>query len=202
RRASAGAGVRGAREAMRELAGAPTLDVGYSRIDERELERQIRARSGEEQLARFQRGTAKAKRKDSTRAFAKLTHRVDGEPRIASNPPLIVPLRDMLPEREAEDYAAGMRELIAAYRATLPSDRRGLLDRFRFADMAHKVVGVGSVGTRAWILLMLGRDDDDPLFLQCKEAQPSVLAPYAGASRFSQQGRRVVEGQRRMQSAS
>ena len=81
-----------------------------------------------------------------------------------------------------------MRELIAAYRATLPADRRVLLDRFRFADMAHKVVGVGSVGTRAWILLMLGRDDDDPLFLQCKEAQPSVLAPYAGASRFAQPG--------------
>ncbi|HKG40319.1 MAG TPA: DUF2252 domain-containing protein [Conexibacter sp.] len=194
--------VRGYREAMRDLALAPTLDVWYSRIDEQELERQVRALSGEEGLARFQRGTAKAKRKDSTRAFAKLTHRVDGEPRIASNPPLIVPLREMLPEREADQYAAGMRELIAAYRATLPSDRRGLLDRFRFADMAHKVVGVGSVGTRAWILLMLGRDDDDPLFLQCKEAQPSVLAPYAGASRFSQQGRRVVEGQRLMQSAS
>ncbi|HEV7773061.1 MAG TPA: DUF2252 domain-containing protein [Conexibacter sp.] len=202
RRGSAREAVRGYREAMRELAGAPTLDVWYSRIDEHELERQIRTRSGEEELARFQRGTAKAKRKDSTRAFAKLTHRIDGEPRIASNPPLIVPLRDMLPERQADEYAAGMRELIAAYRATLPTDRRGLLDRFRFADMAHKVVGVGSVGTRAWILLMLGRDDEDPLFLQCKEAQPSVLAPYAGASRFSHQGRRVVEGQRLMQSAS
>jgi uncharacterized protein (DUF2252 family) len=91
---------------------------------------------------------------------------------------------------------------LAAYRATLPTDRRGLLDRFRFADMAHKVVGVGSVGTRAWVLLMLGRDDEDPLFLQCKEAQHSVLAPYAGASRYANQGRRVVEGQRLMQAAS
>jgi uncharacterized protein (DUF2252 family) len=202
RRASVRETVRGYRETMRELAGAPTLDVWYSRIDEHELERRIRACSGEEGLARFRRGTAKAKRKDSTRAFAKLAHRIDGEPRIASNPPLIVPLRELLPEREADEYAAGMRQLIAAYRATLPSDRRGLLDRFRFADMAHKVVGVGSVGTRAWILLMLGRDDEDPLFLQCKEAQPSVLAPYVGASRFANQGRRVVEGQRVMQASS
>jgi uncharacterized protein (DUF2252 family) len=95
-----------------------------------------------------------------------------------------------------------MASLIAAYRATLPADRRVLLDRFRFADMAHKVVGVGSVGTRAWILLLLGRDDEDPLFLQCKEAQASVLAPHLGASRFPNQGRRVVEGQRLMQAAS
>ena len=141
-------------------------------------------------------------RKDSTRAFAKLAQRVDGQPRIAADPPLIVPLRDMLPADEAADFEARMRALIAAYRATLPADRRVLLDRFRFADMAHKVVGVGSVGTRAWILLMLGRDDEDPLFLQCKEAQASVLAPYAGASRFANQGRRVVEGQRLMQAAS
>jgi uncharacterized protein (DUF2252 family) len=202
RRAIVRATVSSYREAMRELAGAPTLDVWYSRIDEHELGRQIRARAGEDELTRFRRGTAKAKRKDSTRAFAKLTHRVNGEPRIASDPPLIVPLREMLPEREADDFEAGMRDLIATYRATLPIDRRVLLDRFRFVDMAHKVVGVGSVGTRAWILLMLGRDDEDPLFLQCKEAQASVLAPHAGASRFSNQGRRVVEGQRLMQAAS
>jgi uncharacterized protein (DUF2252 family) len=193
---------RGYREAMRALAEWQTLDVWYARIDEAELARQVQALSGTEALARFERGTAKAKRKDSTRAFAKLAQHVDGRPRIAADPPLIVPLRDMLGPEQAADYETGMAKLIAAYRATLPADRRVLLDRFHFADMAHKVVGVGSVGTRAWILLLLGRDDADPLFLQCKEAQASVLAPYAGASRFHNQGRRVVEGQRLMQAAS
>ncbi|HET6449547.1 MAG TPA: DUF2252 domain-containing protein [Conexibacter sp.] len=194
--------VRGYREAIRELADRRTLDVWYARIDEHVLAGLIRTQDGEAAVARFQRGTAKARRKDSTRAFAKLAQHVDGQPRIAADPPLIVPLRDMLAPAQASEWEAGMAKLIAAYRATLPTDRRVLLDRFRFADMAHKVVGVGSVGTRAWILLMLGRDDEDPLFLQCKEAQASVLAPYAGASRFGNQGRRVVEGQRLMQAAS
>jgi uncharacterized protein (DUF2252 family) len=202
RRAIARAAVAGYRETIRELAGQSTLDVWYARIDEHAIAAQVEAGGGKRALARFERGTAKAKRKDSTRAFAKLTHRLNGEPRIASDPPLIVPLRELLPEREAVEFEVGMRELINRYRATLPADRRGLLDRFRFVDIAHKVVGVGSVGTRAWILLLLGRDDEDPLFLQCKEAQPSVLAPYAGASRFANQGRRVVEGQRLMQAAS
>jgi uncharacterized protein (DUF2252 family) len=114
---------------------------------------------------------------------------------------LIVPIHDMLDDVAADAFDARMGELIATYRATLPTDRRSLLDRYRVVDIAHKVVGVGSVGTRAWILLLLGRDDEDPLFLQCKEAQPSVLAPYAGRSRFANQGRRVVEGQRVMQAA-
>jgi uncharacterized protein (DUF2252 family) len=194
--------VAGYREAMRKFAAQPTMAVWYARIDERELTERIRARGGASEVERFARRSAKARRKDSTRAFAKLTHRVDGEPRIASDPPLIVPLRELLPETEAHEVELRMRELIGAYRASLPPDRRRLLDRFHFADIAHKVVGVGSVGTRAWIILLLGRDDEDPLFLQCKEAQESVLAPFAGASRFSNQGHRVVEGQRLMQAAS
>ncbi len=202
RRALARGTTSGYREAMRALSQWRTLDVWYARIDEQELARQVRALSGADALARFERGTTKAKRKDSTRAFAKLAQRVDGAPRIAADPPLIVPLRDMLEPEQAADFEAEIARLIAAYRATLPADRRVLLDRFRIADMAHKVVGVGSVGTRAWILLMLGRDDEDPLFLQCKEAQASVLAPHTHASRFSNQGRRVVEGQRLMQAAS
>jgi uncharacterized protein (DUF2252 family) len=202
RRGIARGTVRGYREAMRALAEWRTLDVWYARIDEQELARHVQALSGKDALARFERGTAKAKRKDSTRAFARLTQRVNGHPRIAADPPLIVPLRDMLEPEQAAEWEGGMARLIAAYRATLPADRRVLLDRFDFVDMAHKVVGVGSVGTRAWILLMLGRDDQDPLFLQCKEAQASVLAPYVGTSRFSNQGRRVVEGQRLMQAAS
>jgi len=202
RRAIARDTARGYREAMRALAASRTLDVWYARIDERELAQQVAALNGKAARARFERGTAKAKRKDSTRAFAKLAQHVDGHPQIAADPPLIVPLRDLLGPEQAAEQQARMASLIAAYRATLPPDRRVLLDRFRFADMAHKVVGVGSVGTRAWILLMLGRDDQDPLFLQCKEAQASVLAPYAGVSRFANQGRRVVEGQRLMQATS
>ena len=196
------AAVAGYREAMRTFAAQPTMSVWYARIDERELTERIRALRGEEGVAQFARRSAKARRKDSTRAFAKLTHRVDGEPRIASDPPLIVPLREMVAETEAHEIKRQLRDLLGAYRRTLPADRRRLLDRFRLVDVAHKVVGVGSVGTRAWILLLLGRDDEDPLFLQCKEAPPSVLAPFAGASRFANQGRRVVEGQRLMQAAS
>ena len=202
RKGAARGTARGYREAMRMLAERRTLDVWYARIGERELTQHVETLAGRDVLARFERGTAKAKRKDSTRAFAKLTQRVNGQPRIAADPPLIVPLRDMLEPEQAAEWEARMARLMAAYRGTLPADRRVLLDRFDFVDMAHKVVGVGSVGTRAWILLMLGRDDADPLFLQCKEAQASVLAPFVGASRFANQGRRVVEGQRLMQAAS
>jgi uncharacterized protein (DUF2252 family) len=192
----------GYREAMRDFARMTTLGTWYARAGERRLAGAVLERGGPEDLARFERRVAKARRKDSTRAFTKLTHRVDGQPRIAADPPLIVPIGELLPEDQLPDFDARMAGLIAAYRATLPAYRRGLVDRFRCVDVAHKVVGVGSVGTRAWILLLLGRDDEDPLFLQCKEAQPSVLAPHAGASRFGNQGRRVVEGQRLMQAAS
>jgi uncharacterized protein (DUF2252 family) len=201
-RAVARAAVAAYREAMRTFAAQPTMAVWYARIGEADLAARVHALGGEAGVARFTRRSAKARRKDSTRAFAKLTHRVDGEPRIASDPPLIVPLREMVSAGEAHDVEAQLRGVLNAYRATLPADRRRLLDRFRLVDIAHKVVGVGSVGTRAWIILLLGRDDEDPLFLQCKEAQPSVLAPFAGASRFANQGRRVVEGQRLMQATS
>jgi uncharacterized protein (DUF2252 family) len=191
------------REAMRAFAAQPTMAVWYARIGETELAERMRALGGEAGVARLARRSAKARRKDSTRAFAKLTHRDgDAPPQIASDPPLIVPLRELVSASEASDVEAQLRGVLGAYRTSLPVDRRRLLDRYRFADIAHKVVGVGSVGTRAWIVLLLGRDDEDPLFLQCKEAQPSVLAPFAGASRFANQGRRVVEGQRLMQAAS
>jgi hypothetical protein len=109
---------------------------------------------------------------------------------------------ELVPAGEVELYRHSIRELIRAYRRTLSGDRRRLLERFRFADLARKVVGVGSVGTRAWIVLMLGRDDDDPLFLQAKEAQTSVLEPFLGKSGYANSGQRVVEGQRLMQAAS
>ena len=171
-------------------------------MDEREVAAQVRAQRGAQGVAQFERTVAKARRKDSTRAFAKLTHHVDGRPRIAPDPPLVVPIDELLPGAQAQELDARMGDLIETYRATLQPDRRRLLERFRYADLARKVVGVGSVGTRAWIVLMLGRDDDDPLFLQCKEAQASVLEPFAGAAEQEHHGQRVVEGQRLMQSAS
>ena len=135
-------------------------------------------------------------------AFEKLTHVVDGEPRIVSDPPLIVPVEELLTADQAATFLERYHELLRTYRRSLLGDRRHLLEDFRFVHMAHKVVGVGSVGTRAWIILMLGRDNGDPLFLQAKEAQDSVLAPFVGKSRFANQGQRVVEGQRLMQAAS
>jgi uncharacterized protein (DUF2252 family) len=190
------------RQSMRAFAGMSRLDVWYARMDEREVTAQVREQRGKKAVAQFERTTAKARRKDSARAFAKLTHHVNGRPRIAPDPPLIVPVDELLPDGEAHEFEERMGELIESYRATLQPDRRRLLEGFRYADLARKVVGVGSVGTRAWIVLMLGRDDDDPLFLQCKEAQASVLEPFAGAAEQANHGQRVVEGQRLMQSAS
>jgi Uncharacterized protein conserved in bacteria (DUF2252) len=136
-------------------------------------------------------------------AFAKLTHMVDGERRIIADPPLIIPIEDLLPAgRERDEVEGEIRGIIRAYRSTLQTDRRHLLENFDYVHLARKLVGVGSVGTRAWILLMLGRDDEDPLFLQAKEAQESVLEGFVGKSRYVNHGQRVVAGQRLMQAAS
>jgi uncharacterized protein (DUF2252 family) len=198
--------VRGAmssyREAMRRFAGMKTLETWYASISERRLQEDFGYRLAADQVKRFEKTVAKAKAKDSARAYNKLAVSVNGGPHISADPPLITPVEDLLPESEAQELDDGMRGLIAQYRASLPDDRRHLLDRFRYVHAARKVVGVGSVGTRAWVLLMLGRDDDDPLFLQAKEAQRSVLAPFTGDSEYENQGRRVVEGQRLMQAAS
>ena len=150
----------------------------------------------------MRKGVAKAQAKDSLRALEKLTDVVDGELRIRSEPPLIVPAEELMAAEETRDLEKALRGVLDAYRASLPGDRQHLLDGYRFRHIARKVVGVGSVGTRAWVVLLTGADDDDPLFLQAKEAEASVLEPYAGASRFKNHGRRVVEGQRLMQAAS
>ena len=134
-------------------------------------------------------------------AFSKLTHEVDGEPRIVAEPPLIVPIGDLWPDERASEFTEWIHARLREYRRTLDTDRRRLLERYRFVDLARKVVGVGSVGTRAWIVLMLGRDERDPLFLQVKEAQRSVLEVYAGRSDYRNAGHRVVSGQRLMQAA-
>ena len=190
---------RSYREAMAAFASMRTLDLWYSRIDIEDIFARMSSEVSSKVVKRAERNEAKARTKDSLAAFKKLTRIVDGEPRIVSDPPLIVPISELFTGDEAME---GTRLVIREYRRTLQGDRRHLLERFRLVDAARKVVGVGSVGTRAFILLFLGRDDEDPLFLQMKEAQASVLEPFLGRSGFANHGQRVVEGQRLMQAAS
>jgi uncharacterized protein (DUF2252 family) len=189
------------REAMASYAGMRNLDIWYDRIDVEEVAASFRALGTAAQTKRMEKNLAKARTKDSLAAFNKLTEVVNGERRIVGDPPLIVPV-DELAGADAGRIREGVQDLIRAYRRTLAGDRRKLLERYRFVDGARKVVGVGSVGTRAWIVLMLGRDGEDPLFLQAKEAQSSVLEPFLGRSEYANHGQRVVEGQRLMQAAS
>jgi uncharacterized protein (DUF2252 family) len=184
------------RETMREFADMRTLDVWYARLEVEELFARWSVRGGDQRKA-----LEKARAKTSLRAFAKLTHEVDGEPRIISDPPLLVPIEELVEGTEQQMQEA-MSNLLADYRTTLPDDRRTLIDGYEPVHFARKVVGVGSVGTRAWIVLLLGRDTRDPLFLQIKEAEASVLEPFAGRSEYKTSGQRVVEGQRLMQAAS
>jgi uncharacterized protein (DUF2252 family) len=194
------ASVRSYREAMRDFAAQADLEVWYARLDvEEAMGRVEEADPGS--VKRFERGIVKARSKDSRRAMEKLTEVVDGQIRIVSQPPLIVPIEELFATAPAARLEASIRDVLASYRSTLPGDRRHLLGGYDFRRLARKVVGVGSVGTRAWVVLLTGRDDDDPLFLQAKEAEASVLEPYAGPSRFRNHGRRVVEGQRLMQAA-
>jgi uncharacterized protein (DUF2252 family) len=191
------------RQAMREFASMTNLDVWYAHADITELRAQFDSRLRERQRRELDKGLAKARTRDSMQQLSKLTRVVNGRPRIISDPPLLVPVDDLVPvERERDALKAELIELINSYKRTLETDRRYLLDQFEFCDMARKVVGVGSVGTRCWILLMLGRDSSDPLFLQVKEAERSVLSRFVGASRYTNQGQRVVAGQRLMQASS
>ena len=190
------------RRSMGELAGMRKLDVWYSRLDVDEIETVLKAKLTSEQLKRFQKNVKKARSKDSLKAFKKLVRTVDGRPRLVGDPPLIVPLVELFPDLEVHHLEDALREILRSYRRSLRGDHRHLIEGFRFAGAARKVVGVGSVGTRAWIVLMLGNDDSDPLLLQAKEAESSVLEPYLGKSRHANHGQRVVEGQRLMQSAS
>jgi hypothetical protein len=188
---------------MRELSGQGNLDVWYTQVDMDDFRARFDGMLKETQRRKLEKGLAKARTRDSMQELGKLTRIEDGRPRIISDPPVIVPFRDLLGELDrAVDLEKELKDLIAKYRRTLQADRRVLLEQYEFADMARKVVGVGSVGTRCWIILMLGRDDSDPLFLQVKEAEESVLARFTGASKFDNQGERVVNGQRLMQAAS
>jgi uncharacterized protein (DUF2252 family) len=191
------------RQAMRSFAGMTNLDVWYAHMDMDQMRKQFDAQLQPRQRKVVDKGLAKARTRDSMQEVAKLTHLVNGRPRIISDPPLLVPIDELMPsETERSAIEAQFGNLIGKYRRTLETDRRYLLEQFEFADMARKVVGVGSVGTRCWIVLMLGRDESDPLFLQVKEAEESVLCRFVGASKYANQGQRVVAGQRLMQASS
>jgi uncharacterized protein (DUF2252 family) len=193
---------RAYREAMRHFATMRNLDVWYARLDVDRLLADLSKVADRKQIKAVRKNAEKATRKNSLKAFDRLVRVVDGEPEIISDPPLLVPARELLPETEAHEIESGMLELLGRYRESLKGDRRHLLDSYRFVELARKVVGVGSVGTRAWVILMMGRDGQDPLFLQAKEAEASVLEPYVGQSEFDNHGQRVVEGQWLMQAAS
>ena len=215
------ASVRAYREAMASFAQMGTMDIWYAHLDEDELMASIRSavagtatqeKKAKKQQKRAAKRTekrtakiaAKAHTRDSLQALSKLGELVDGKYRIVSQPPIVVPARDLAAtsglSRDEVDHV--IREQFRAYHATLEDDRRRLLERFEIVDMARKVVGVGSVGTWAFIVLLQGRDARDPLFLQVKEATASVLEGYLPRSRYQQHGERVVQGQRMMQAAS
>ncbi|MFF8954032.1 DUF2252 domain-containing protein [Streptomyces sp. NPDC014940] len=194
--------VRAYRERMREFARMRTLDVWYAQDDADRMRRLLASALDKEGRRRTARATARARTRTHMRAFAKLTTLTPQGRRITADPPLIMPLRDLEAGAPAEQEDRYLQSLLEQYARTLPSERRHLLRHYRLVDVARKVVGVGSVGTRCWILLLLGRDDDDPLLLQAKEAQESVLAPYTDGERYGNQGNRVVAGQRLMQTTS
>ena len=196
------AGASTYRNAMRGFAESTNLDVFYASIDVANWVREWGDTLTIKQRKRTEAQVDKARTHDSMQALSKLTELVDGHRRIISDPPVLVPIEALWPEQPALDLYAALREVLQGYRRSLQPDRRVLLDQFRMVQVARKVVGVGSVGTRSWIILLLGRDEGDPLFLQAKEAQPSVLEAYAGASAYANQGRRVVAGQQLMQAAS
>ena len=201
------AGVREYRERMRRAADMPTLGAWYDQLDAdvllKMVRQQVRLRQLDKKSARrAEKHVAQAYTRDSTRVLARRASQVGGELRIAADPPLITPIEDLIvPGTEWQDPTPLIKKLLASYRRTLGHQGHPL-EEFRYVHAARKVVGVGSVGTRCYILLFTGRDNDDPLFLQVKEAQASVLEPYAGASTFPHHGQRVVMGQRLMQAAT
>jgi uncharacterized protein (DUF2252 family) len=203
RREIASAAVSSYRRAMRGFAAMTNLDVWYAHADLDQLRAERASQLNKRQRKWVDKSMAKARTHDSMQEVAKLTRVVDGRPRIISDPPVLVPIDELLPkEMDQAAFETQIKDLLAKYRRTLETDRRFLLETFEFADMARKVVGVGSVGTRCWITLMLGRDESDPLFLQVKEAEASVLSRFVGASKYANMGQRVVAGQRLMQASS
>lgn len=209
------AAVRAYREAMLGFARMGVMDIWYARLAEADVLSAIQLavdtskgkaqrKAAERAERKAEKAARKARSRDSLQALSKLAERVDGKYRIASQPPILIPVRELGDSLglSPEEMRNAAREQLRAYRATLQDDRRLLLERFETVDVARKVVGVGSVGTRAYIVLLQGRDADDPLFLQVKEATQSVLEDHLPKSKYRQPGERVVQGQRRMQAAS
>src|SRR6478672_9044844 len=202
RRKIALAAAEGYRTAMRGFADQPLLQVWYAHLDIEQAIGQFRSQIKAKRFKVAEAMLAKAHTRDSMQALGKLTTVLDGRRRIVSDPPLIVPIEELYPDMEAAAVSEQLRSVLGKYRRTLQSDRRHLLEQFTMDHVARKVVGVGSVGTRAWILLMEAGDGAEPLFLQAKEAQASVLADYCGRSEYANQGERVVAGQHLMQAES
>jgi uncharacterized protein (DUF2252 family) len=190
------------RTAMRDFAAMPNLAVWYAHLDVDALLRERAADFRPAVVKKTEKAFAKARTRDSMFAFSKLVTQTDGQPRIADESPLVVPIDVLVGDGGRDELMFWLHQLMRAYRETLEADRRALLTQFELVDFARKVVGVGSVGTRAWIALLLGRDGYDPLFLQLKEAGPSVLEELLEPSEFGNHGRRVVTGQRLMQASS
>jgi uncharacterized protein (DUF2252 family) len=184
------------RETMRTFAGMSNIDVWYARVDLDLVEKMFSSRMAKADRKVVAKNLAKARTRDSMQAFSKLAGVVDGQTRIIADPPLIMPVSHLRPEERDElGFEAQLDEMLARYGGTLNGAHRILFRRYQLVDLARKVVGVGSVGTRCWIFLFTARDGTEPLMLQVKEAQPSVLAAYVGASKYDNQGQRVVEGQ-------
>ncbi len=196
------ASVEGYHTSMAEFAEMTNLEVWYAALDVDAWVARLGDDVGAKARRRAEATVAKARTRDSHQAYNKLTQLVDGEPRIISDPPLIEPVSELFAPDEQHEVQSAIHDMFVRYRESLQSDRRRLLEEFRIVDVARKVVGVGSVGTRAWIVLLLGRDGDDPLFLQAKEAQASVLTAFVGPKSRTSNGKRVVEGQHLMQAAS
>ena len=210
RRAAVLACARGYREGMAKFADMGHLGVWYAHLDVDTLREKVATNVDPKNMKAANKVIAKAKNKDSARAIAKLTEVVDGKLRIVSDPPIVVPMRELISQKagtaverfDEQTIERLISAVLTEYRLTLDPHKRKLVGEYTPVDVAHKVVGVGSVGTRAWIVVMKGADEDDPLVLQVKEAQESVLERFVGKSKFGQHGKRVVEGQRAMQTAS
>jgi len=194
--------VSGYRMAMREFAGQSLMDVWYAYLDIEEKLQTFKSELKPKGFKTTEAALAKARTRDSTQALSKLTTIVDGRHRIISDPPLIVPVEELFSDMQSHEIFDELGALVRKYSRTLQSDRRHLLEQFTLVQAARKAVGVGSVGTRAWILLLVAGDGIEPLFLQAKEAQASVLAGFAGRSKIANQGQRVVTGQHLMQATS
>jgi uncharacterized protein (DUF2252 family) len=191
------------RQSMRGFAQMSNLDVWYASLNAEDIMGVVRAQQlvKGKRLQQMEKRLGKARTKNSTRAVLKLTEAVDGQLRFVSDPPLVVPMQELLGQTESEELRKRLEVMLADYRSSLTDEYSVLLGDYTFQSIARKVVGVGSVGTRAWVLLFMGRDEQDPLVLQAKEAQASVLEPFAGASQYENHGQRVVEGQRLMQAS-